>query len=112
MTAPGPGPDIGHEPAPGIRIDKWLWHARVFKTRTQAAVFVGKGKVRVNKQKVTKPGRMIKVDDVLTFVRGRDVRVYKVLGLGQRRGPAPEAQQLYENLALPETNTKSGDQMC
>jgi ribosome-associated heat shock protein Hsp15 len=100
------------EPAAGIRIDKWLWHARVFKTRTQATMFIGRGKVRVNRQKVTKPGRMIKVNDVLTFVLGDDVRVYKILGLGERRGPATEAQQLYENLVTPDTNTESGDKMC
>ena len=65
------------EPPASIRIDKWLWYARVFKTRTLASGFVAKGKVRVNKQKVNKPGAAIRVGDVLTFVRGRNVRVYK-----------------------------------
>jgi ribosome-associated heat shock protein Hsp15 len=90
------------EPASTVRIDRWLWYCRAFRTRTIAAEFVSKGKVRVNRQKISKPGTAIRVGDVLTFVRSRDVSIYKVLDLGCRRGPAVEAQLLYENLAEPE----------
>ena len=101
----------GQDDASSIRVDKWLWYARAFKSRTQAAAFVSGGKVRVNRQKITKPGTAIHIGDVLTFVRGRDVRVYRVLALGTRRGPAVEAQLLYENIVEDEPRKKE-DQAC
>lgn len=80
---------------PKLRIDKWLWHARFFKTRTLAAKVVSGGHVRVNGTKIAKPSYSISPDDVLTFPQANDVRVVRVQALGERRGPAPEAQQLY-----------------
>lgn len=80
---------------PKLRIDKWLWHARFFKTRTLAAKVVSGGHVRVNGAKIAKPSYSISPDDVLTFPQANDVRVVRVQALGERRGPAPEAQQLY-----------------
>lgn len=81
------------------RLDKWLWYARVAKTRTLAATLVQQGKVRVNRARTDKPGTSIKVDDVITIaVHGR-VRVLKVVEPGRRRGPAVEAQQLFEDLS-------------
>ena len=85
-----------------LRLDKWLWHARFFKTRSLAAKIVQGGKVRVNGTPVSKPSRTVQVGDVLTFAKEQDVRVIKVLALGTRRGPASEAQTLYEDLAPPE----------
>ncbi len=82
-----------------LRIDKWLWHARFFKTRTLAAKLVGDGKVRVNAERVTKPASNVQPGDVLTFPQARTVRVVRILALGQRRGPASEAQTLYEDIA-------------
>lgn len=82
-----------------LRIDKWLWFARVAKTRSLAAKLVTTGNVRVNKDKVTAASRSVKVDDVLTIARGHQVLVYRILNLGERRGPAPEAQLLYEDLS-------------
>ncbi len=83
------------------RIDKWLWHARFFKTRTLAAKVVEGGHCRVNRERVRKPGHGIKQGDVLTFAQGRDIRVIEVGGLADRRGPAPEAQLLYKDLDPP-----------
>ena len=87
-------------PAQKLRIDKWLWHARFFKTRSLAARIVGAG-VRVNGQPIAKPAFAVGPGDVLTFGQGRDVRVIRILALGERRGPAPEAQALYDDLDPP-----------
>ncbi|MFZ7090058.1 RNA-binding S4 domain-containing protein [Primorskyibacter sp. 2E233] len=89
------------------RIDKWLWHARFFKTRTLAAKVVAAGHCRVNGTRVSKPAFALTVDDVVTFPKDKDVRVIKLLGLGERRGPAPEAQALYEDLAPPEKKERA-----
>ncbi|WP_319532566.1 RNA-binding S4 domain-containing protein [uncultured Cohaesibacter sp.] len=82
-----------------LRIDKWLWYARVAKTRSLAAKLVTSGQVRLNKEKVSAASQSVKVDDVLTISRANSVLVYRVLQLGHRRGPAPEAQLLYEDLS-------------
>lgn len=87
-----------------LRVDKWLWHARFFKTRTLAAKFVGAGGVRLNSNRIDKPATPIKPGDGLVFVMGEQVRVVRIVGLGTRRGPAPEAQALYDDLT-PETPT-------
>lgn len=89
------------EPTQKLRIDKWLWHARFFKTRSLAAKVVSGGKMRVNGQPISKPAYLVSALDVLTFPQANDVRVIKVLEMGERRGPAPEAQQLYEDLDPP-----------
>jgi len=80
------------------RIDKWLWFARLTKTRTLAADLVVRGKVRLNRVRVEKPSQTVRVEDVLTVVLNRRVRLLKVLGLGVRRGPAVAARALYEEL--------------
>lgn len=87
--------------SPGIRLDKWLWHARFFKTRSLAARIIGSGAVRVNGQRVTKPATPVRPGDALTFTKDDRVRVAIVLELGTRRGPAPEAQALYEDKSPP-----------
>lgn len=86
------------ETAESIRIDKWLWHARFFKSRGLAAALVKSGRIRVDGTSVSKPSRAISAGAVLTFPKEDEVRVVKVLGLGVRRGPASEAQALYEDL--------------
>lgn len=86
------------EARPTIRLDKWLWHARFFKSRSLAAGVVSAGKVRVDSQPVSKPSRAVGPGDVLTFVQARETRVVRILDCGVRRGPAPEAQALYEDL--------------
>ncbi|WP_299354209.1 RNA-binding S4 domain-containing protein [uncultured Shimia sp.] len=87
------------EPTPKIRLDKWLYHARFFKTRTLAAKVVTGGHVRVNKAKVAKASHAVAVGDVLTFPQARTIRVVRVESFGTRRGPATEAQTLFCDLS-------------
>ena len=86
------------DPRPTIRLDKWLWQARFFKSRSLAAGVVSAGKVRVDSQPVSKPARAVGPGDVLTFIQARETKVVRILACGERRGPAPEAQALYEDL--------------
>ncbi|WP_340252350.1 RNA-binding S4 domain-containing protein [Roseobacter sp. HKCC-CH-9208] len=87
------------QPRPTLRIDKWLWHARFFKTRSLATRIVEEGAVRVNSARVTKPATAIGAGDVLTFAQGQTVRVVRVISLPDRRGPASEAQACYADLS-------------
>jgi len=80
------------------RIDKWLWYARIVKSRTLAATLVQTGKVRVNRQRTDKPSHALRRGDVVTVTAHRQVRVLEVSALGARRGPAAEAQTLYTDL--------------
>ena len=93
-------------PSSRIRLDKWLWYARFFKTRGLSAKLVQGGHVRVNREKVAKPAHGVQVGDVLTFPQGRDIRVIRVVDLGTRRGPATEARALYEDLDPPQQKTE------
>jgi ribosome-associated heat shock protein Hsp15 len=81
------------------RLDKWLWFARVTKSRTLAAQLVQDGKVRVNRAKAAKPSHTIRAGDVLTIAVRGNVEVLKVLAPGVRRGPPPAARLLYEVLS-------------
>ena len=89
------------DPAGTLRLDKWLWFARFFKTRSLATKYVQGGKLRVNTVNVAKPHYSLRVGDVLTFPMRSGIKVVKVLDLGSRRGPAPEAQTLYEDMSPP-----------
>jgi len=91
------------------RIDKWLWHARVFKTRSRAAAFAAAGKLRINGNRVTKASVAVGIEDVLTFALGGRVRVFKVAGLAERRGSYPQAIGLYEDLSPPEIARDKSD---
>jgi ribosome-associated heat shock protein Hsp15 len=82
----------------GLRLDKWLWQARFFKTRSLAGQIAAKRKIRVNRVIVTKSHYKVRPGDVLTFAQGHSIRVVRVLALGVRRGPAPEARTLYEEI--------------
>jgi ribosome-associated heat shock protein Hsp15 len=84
-----------------LRLDKWLWFARFFKTRSLATAMCNAGRLRVGGEVVGKANHKIRPGDVLTFPQGRHIRVVKVLALAARRGPAREAQQLYEDLNPP-----------
>jgi len=84
-----------------LRLDKWLWQARFFRTRALAAKLVAEGKVRVNARRVSKPSRAVAPGDTLTFPQGRAVRVVRIVALPVRRGPAPEAQACYHDLSPP-----------
>lgn len=83
------------------RLDKWLWFVRVIKTRTQAAGLVTDGKVRVNRERVDKPSQPVRPGDVVTVTVRGHVRVLKMVAAGERRGPPPEAQALYQDLTPP-----------
>jgi len=81
-----------------LRIDKWLWFARVVRTRTLASGLVTDGKVRVNRARIEKPGMAVKVGDVVTVTAHARVRVLRILALADRRGSPMVAQALYEEL--------------
>ncbi|QUS55375.1 RNA-binding S4 domain-containing protein [Pseudovibrio brasiliensis] len=89
------------EPQGSIRIDKWLWYARITKSRTLAQKLAVSGHVRLNKEKVSAAKAAVKPGDVLTITMPRRLLILKVLKLGTRRGPAPEAQLLYEDMSPP-----------
>jgi ribosome-associated heat shock protein Hsp15 len=78
-----------------VRIDKWLWAARFFKTRSLATDAIDNGKVRVEGERV-KPARPVKVDDKLLIDNGAEVWEVRVLGISDKRGAAPVARLLYE----------------
>lgn len=82
-----------------VRVDKWLWAARFYKTRSLATEAIDAGHVRVNEQRY-KPGRLIRVGDVVQINRNGDERELVVQALSLRRGPASEAQGLYEETPL------------
>ena len=84
------------------RIDKFLWFARFFKSRTLATAVVTIGRVRINGERCEKASAIVKAGDVLTFAAGARVRVIKVVSGGERRGPASEAQALYVDMTPPQ----------
>jgi len=86
---------------PTDRLDRWLWHARFFKTRSLAARIVSGGGVRVNGVRTAKPAAAVGPGDVLTFAQARAIRVVRITALGTRRGPAAEVQALYDDLDPP-----------
>ena len=94
-TVPDPSPDERQ------RLDKWLWYARIAKTRTLATRLVETGKARVNSTRVRKASRTVRAGDVITLVIHEQVRVLKVAACGVRRGPAAEARTLYEDMSPP-----------
>lgn len=83
------------------RLDKWLWHARIVKSRSLAAKLIEAGCIRVNRQRVVKAAATVKCGDVLTATLHGRVRVIEILGLSERREPPSEAQTLYAELLLP-----------
>jgi ribosome-associated heat shock protein Hsp15 len=83
----------------GLRLDRWLWQARFFKTRALAATLAGRRKIRVNNTVISKAHYRVRPGDVLTFPQGKTVRIVRVIELGVRRGPVSEALTLYEDLA-------------
>lgn len=98
------------------RIDRWLWNARVVRTRTAAAELVAGGRVRINAARVTAPGRDVKCGDVVTVTLNGGVRVLRVTGMAPRRGDASAAALLYDAIAdadaitggAPHTDAENG----
>ena len=83
------------------RVDRFLWHARLVRTRTLAAKLTAAGQIRVNGKRIDAPGRGLKLGDVLTVAISRDVRVLKVIAFTERRGGSEVAGRLYEDLSPP-----------
>lgn len=87
------------------RIDKWLWFARFFKTRSLATKFANNGKIRIKRGhetiRIEKASQNVQLGDILTFALHTNIRVVEVKETGERRGPAKEAQLLYEDLSPP-----------
>ena len=96
-------PDAGDQ---RIRLDKWLWRARFFKSRSLATAACGAGKVRIDGTPAAKAHTAVRPGQVLTFVKERHVRVIKILAIPGRRGPAGEARICYEDLAPPEAGNR------
>ncbi|MEQ1943708.1 RNA-binding S4 domain-containing protein [Mesorhizobium sp. VNQ89] len=83
------------------RIDKWLFFARVVKSRSLAAKLAVAGRVRINRDKTSQASDLVKPGDMLTITLDRRILVYKVISGGVRRGPAEEARKLFEDLSPP-----------
>ncbi len=83
------------------RIDKWLWDARVVRTRSAAAALAAAGHVRVNGQRIDAPSRAVRPGDVVTVALDRTVRVLKVLGFAERRGASDDARALWAEFEPP-----------
>ncbi|MBX9617725.1 MAG: RNA-binding S4 domain-containing protein [Hyphomicrobiales bacterium] len=81
------------------RLDRWLWFARLVRSRTRASALVSAGQVRVNRLRVEAPAHTIKPGDVLTIAVGHRVKIWRVLGVAARRGNPSEARQLYADLS-------------
>ena len=86
-----------------LRLDKWLWYARFFKTRAMATKAIAGGRFRLNGEVMSKPHRAAIIGQTLTFAQADTIRVIRIVVLGTRRGPASEAMLLYEDLALPQS---------
>lgn len=95
-------------PIEKLRIDKWLWQARFFKARSLSAKVVTGGRVRLNGQKISKSSQLVVIGDVLTFPQAKRERIVKVTAIGTRRGPAIEAQTLYEDMTPEQKLVPSG----
>lgn len=106
MTGAKADSDVAHE---SQRIDKWLWCARIFKTRSLASKFVADGNVRItriqNNDETTvraeKPSTLVRDGDTLVFTRGEQLRILVIQACAKRRGPASEAQSLYDDQSPP-----------
>lgn len=87
------------DPSDRIRLDKWLWQARFYRSRSQAAAAVAAGMVRLNGIRAHKPGHVTGPGDTLTLSLPAGIRVVRVAACGTRRGPASEARRLYVDLS-------------
>ena len=85
-----------------LRLDKWLWYARFFKTRAMATRAIAGGRFRLNGEVMSKPHRAAIIGQTVIFAQADTIRVIRIVALGSRRGPAAEAMLLYEDLAPPQ----------
>ncbi len=91
------------------RLDKWLWFSRMVKTRPLAAQLIELGYVRVDGKRVEQPARLVGVGNVLTIAFERRVVVLEILGCAERRGPYPQASQLYRLMEASEATSRRID---
>jgi ribosome-associated heat shock protein Hsp15 len=89
------------------RVDKWLWHARVVRTRTAAAALAAEGHVRVNGRRIDAPSHAVRAGDVLTIALDRTVRILRVLAFADRRRGAEAAAVLWDDLTPPPASAPS-----
>ena len=89
------------------RIDKWLWHARMVRTRSDAAALADAGYVRLNGKRIADNSQVVRIGDVVTLALDRAVKVIKVEAFCEKRGAAPAARALYRDLT-----TSSGAKAC
>ncbi len=101
----------GDDASARLRLDKWLWQARFFKSRSLAAAHCRAKKVRINGAHCNKASATVQVGDILTFPKAGDVKVIEIVELGVRRGPATEAQTLYADLTPPRETPETGTQV-
>jgi len=100
----------GEDTRDAHRLDKWLWHARFYKTRSLATAAINGGKVRLNAERI-KPAHRVRIGDLLSLSQSGIVAEYQVLGLPVRRGPAAEAQTHFlETPASAERRTRLREQ--
>ncbi len=88
--------------SPFLRLDTWLWHARLARSKADCGALIEAGGFRLNRQPVTKAHARLRAGDLLTFVWQGEVRVWRVLALGERRGPPAEARELYKEIPAAE----------
>jgi len=101
---------VGNQASPDRqRIDKWLWHARVVRTRSAAAALAASGHVRLNSQRIDTASHIVRAGDVVTVALDRTVRVLKVAGFAERRGDAAAARMLYDDLTTPPAGASETD---
>ena len=93
-----PNAEDATDPVGTQRLDKWLWFARVVRTRTASAELVSRGKVQINGVKITKPGHVVKLDEVVTVILQEKLRLLRVAGFAERRGNAEAAATLFVDL--------------
>ena len=98
MTRGDEADDEGADSAGPQRVDKWLWHARVVRTRSGAADLAKGGHVRLNGARIRAASQLVRAGDVLTIALDARVKLLRVRGFAERRGSAPDAQALYEDV--------------
>jgi len=94
----------------GQRLDKWIWCARLVKTRSLATSLVEAGKIRINGERTRKASRRVRPGDVLTGAHGGRLWVVRVIDSAERRVPPSGVSKLYENLTPPASMDRSGEE--
>ena len=96
------------------RLDKWLWYARVTKTRSLAQKLISTGKIRIDGNKVQNSSQQVKIGNVLTITLANTIKILRIAGFADKRGAYPVAKQLYEDLspASPRPSRSDGEKVA